>query len=699
MKPARFVEPPPAGAGGADFPNVVLVGARAAGKSRASRRFAAAAGWTRVSTDELLEERLGPIPSFVERCGWERFRDEESAVLAGISGERLVVDCGGGIVERAGNLRLLRALGSVYWIRAPLRTLEERLARPKNRRRRPPLPGADPAGEAAVVLERRTPLYREAADCDIWSAPARGVPGDEAADRLRRTHFGPRLALSVAGETAGEAKAALAAAGADAGPSDLIELRADHLRTPSGEELASILGGLSEPFLARLIVTARRREEGGRFPGDERRRIAFLCEAARLGAGYVDLEFESDRESGGAISRRLREIAPRTRIIASFHDPEAIPADLETLPDRMAATEPAIVKVAVAATGWREVRRVHRLIRKRADAGEQVVGIALGAAGAPLRVIAGAAGAALSSYAPPGGRPAIAPGQLPAGEIRARGRRWGRKLDAPTPVYGVVGHPVGHSLSPAMHEAAFRRSGLDAAYLPFAVPPPELPDFLTAARLSGISGLNVTIPHKRAVIPFLDGLDPDAQRIGAVNTILPVDDGLIGANTDLIGAVGALEEATPLTGRRATVIGAGGAARAVLHGLLQRGAEVLVISRNDRKAAALADEFGAGHAPAARIERIAGDILVNATPAGMAPETEGCPVPDAAIAAHEVIFDLVFEPRRTVLLRKAETLGKRTVFGVRMLALQAAAAFERWTGLAAPVETMAAAARTAQRAR
>ena len=99
-----------------------------------------------------------------------------------------------------------------------------------------------------------------------------------------------------------------------------------------------------------------------------------------MGAGYVDLEFESDRESGGAISRRLREIAPRTRIIASFHDPEAIPADLETLPDRMAATEPAIVKVAVAATGWREVRRVHRLIRKRADAGEQVVGIALGAA-------------------------------------------------------------------------------------------------------------------------------------------------------------------------------------------------------------------------------------------------------------------------------------------------------------------------------
>ena len=220
-----------------------------------------------------------------------------------------------------------------------------------------------------------------------------------------------------------------------------------------------------------------------------------------------------------------------------------------------------------------------------------------------------------------------------------------------------------------------------------------------AARLSGAGGLNVTIPHKRAVLPLLDSLDDDARRIGAVNTIIPMNGGFGGANTDWMGAVHSLEEAVSLSGRRATVLGAGGSARAVLYGLARRGAEAVVISRNDRKAAALADEMGVAHAPLAALERSAGDILINTTPVGMAPDHDGCPAPDAAIAAHEVVFDLVFHPERTPLLRKAAGMGKRTVPGLRMLILQAAAAFERWTGRPAPVEAMADAARKAQGAR
>ncbi|CAI8022200.1 Chorismate synthase [Geodia barretti] len=310
----------------------------------------------------------------------------------------------------------------------------------------------------------------------------------------------------------------------------------------------------------------------------------------------------------------------------------------------------------------------------------------MGEAGAALRVIAGAAGAALSTYAPPEGLPAVAAGQLNAKDIRSRHRRWGRRLHALVPVYGVVGSPIGQSLSPPMHEAAFRRLGIEAAYLPFAVPLRELADFLVAARLSGVGGLNLTIPLKRAALPLLDELDDDARRIGAVNTIIPMNGGFGGANTDWIGAVRSLEEVVPLAGRRATVLGAGGSARAVLYGLTRAGAEPVVISRNDRKAAALADEMGVRHAPWASLDRAQGDILVNTTPVGMAPDREGCPAPDAAIAAHEVVFDLVFHPEETRLLRQAAGLGKRTVPGLRMLILQAAAAFERWIGRPAPIE-------------
>ncbi|MXW39239.1 MAG: shikimate dehydrogenase [Acidobacteria bacterium] len=685
--------------GGAGFPNVVLVGSRASGKSRASRKLAEAVGWTRISTDELLEARLGPIPAFVERSGWERFREEERRVLADVTGERLIVDCGGGVVENPGSISRLRQLGTVYWIRAPAAVLRERLSRPKHRDSRPTLTGIAPAEEAALMLERRTPLYREAAESDVWTTASDGTAEEEAFETLLRAHFGPRLALTVAGAAVADLRAGLDRAIAESGPLDLIEVRLDILERPAPADLRVVLGDLPGPLLARLIATVRRRDEGGSFSGSEDDRVGLLAEAARLGAGYCDLEFEADRESGGAHARRIRSAAPAVRLVASVHDLNGVPAGFETLPDRMAPMRPALTKVAVRTAGRADVERVHSLIRAQASRETPIVGIAMGDAGTALRVTAGSAGAALSTYAPPEGLPAVAPGQLTAGAIRSRHCRWGRRLHALVPVYGVVGSPIGQSLSPPMHEAAFRRLGIEAAYLPFAVPPAELEDFLMAARLGGVGGLNVTIPHKQAVLPHLDSLDDDARRIGAVNTIIPMNGGLGGANTDWAGAVRALEEAVALPGRRATVLGAGGSARAVLHGLAHSGAEAVVISRNDRKAATLADEMGVAHAPAAALERIEGDILINTTPVGMAPDHDGCPAPAAAIAAHEIVFDLVFHPERTPLLRKAAGIGKRTVPGLRMLILQAAAAFERWTGRPAPVQVMADAARKARDAR
>ena len=683
----------------ARFPNVVLIGARASGKSRASRRLAERTGWTRVSTDELLESRVGPIPEFVEQFGWERFQEEESAVLEGLAGERLIVDCGGGIVETAGNIRQLGQIGTVYWVRAPAAVLRERLSRPKHRKRRPALPGIPAAEEVALVLERRTPLYREAAESDAWSTASHREAIVEAVETLLAAHFGPPLALVVSGGTASELRAGLAVADAESGPLDLIELRLDGLEAPGPVDLGKVFTDLPDSLLSRLIATVRRGSEGGSFVGSEDERLRLLGEAGRLGAAYLDLEFEADRESGGEAARRVREAAPEARLIASFHDPDGVPPHLEALPGRMAPMRPAIAKVAVSAAGWSDVDRVHELIRSQASGKTPVIGIAMGEAGAALRVIADSAGAALSTYAPPEGLPAVAPGQLTARDIRSRHRRWGRRLRAPVPVHGVVGSPIGQSLSPPMHEAAFRRLGIEAAYLRFDVPPEELAGFLIAARLSRVGGLNVTIPHKRAILPLLDSLDDDARRIGAVNTIIPMNGGFGGANTDWIGATRSLEEVTALSGRRVTVLGAGGSARAVLYGLAREGAEPVVISRDDRKAAALADEMGVAHAPFGALGRAEGDILVNTTPVGMTPDHDGCPAPDPAIAAHDVVFDLVFHPEQTLLLQKAAGMGNRTVPGLRMLVLQAAAAFERWTGRPAPVQVMADAARKAQSAR
>ncbi len=694
------------------FPNIVLIGARASGKSRAARRVAARIGWRRISTDDGLTARLGPIHEFVARHGWERFRDEETAALASIRGAGLVVDCGGGIVERAANFPLLRGLGTVYWVRAPLAYLEARLARPKHRARRPPLlPGSgDPEAEAAAVLERRTPRYREAAEADLWSVEAldQTRPG-EAADRLLAAHFGPRLAVIAGGGPEESPGAAIEAAFRGAGPLDQIELRWDLFRPGGPERLAAVLRELPRERRARLIVTVRSAAEGGAFQGGSEELAQLLLTAARCGAGTVDLEAAADRQRGGALSRLLREAAPGVRLLGSFHDIDGCPADPDAVAGAMDAMDggagPAVRKLAMRARTAPEVGRVARWVRQ-ASRRAPVVGVALGEAGQALRVVGGALGSAFGSFAPPPGGAAVAPGQLDAEEVRSRHLRWGRKLLAPVPVHGVIGHPVGHSLSPPMHEAAFRSTGIEACYQAFDVPPSELEAFLMAARLMGAAGLNVTIPHKSAVPPLLDRLRDDARSIGAANTIVSVDGALEGRNTDWLGVIRALREAIPhgrLRKRRASVFGAGGAARAVLYALLDEGAAPVVTSRSDRKASRLASEFGVEHAPWSDRARLGGDLLVNATPIGMrgaaAGGAETQAAPDAAIAGHALIFDLVYQPRRTRLLRRAEELGKKTVGGLSMLVFQAEAAFEAWTGERNTAETMRRAAETAEATR
>ena len=257
-----------------------------------------------------------------------------------------------------------------------------------------------------------------------------------------------------------------------------------------------------------------------------------------------------------------------------------------------------------------------------------------------------------------------------------------------TQLCGVLLHPAGHTRSPAMHNAAFAALGIDAVYMAFDVRPDALADALAGARALGIRQLAVSIPHKEVVMAHLDEVDETARRIGAVNTVTRREGRLVGSNTDWIGAVRAIESATSLEGRDVVVLGAGGTARAVVWGVRDRGARVVVLNRTRERAERLAGELGAGGAGGlADLARTPCDVLVNPTSVGL--RTDASPVSASDIPAHAVVLDAVYDPPRTRLLQDAEARGARTIGGKWMLVHQAAEQLRLWSGRDAPIDVMA----------
>ena len=261
-------------------------------------------------------------------------------------------------------------------------------------------------------------------------------------------------------------------------------------------------------------------------------------------------------------------------------------------------------------------------------------------------------------------------------------------IGSDTQLCGIALHPAGHTRSPAMHNAAFAAMGIDATYLAFDVPPEDLSAAITGMRALGIRQLAISIPHKESVIALLDDVDETARRIGAVNTVTRRGAKLVGSNTDWLGAVRAIESVTALANTRAVVLGAGGAARAVVYGLRARGANVTVLNRNpDRARQLCADLEAEASGPISALENIPHDILVNTTSVGLSGDES--PVDPGWICADAVVMDAVYEPRETRLLRDAASRGARTIPGKWMLVHQAAEQLREWTGLDAPVEVMA----------
>jgi shikimate dehydrogenase len=266
-------------------------------------------------------------------------------------------------------------------------------------------------------------------------------------------------------------------------------------------------------------------------------------------------------------------------------------------------------------------------------------------------------------------------------------------MNAETRLYGIIGNPVRKSLSPIIHNRAFKRMGVDAVYLAFEVD--NIGDALRGMRGLGIQGASVTLPFKGSVIPLLDGLDPLAGKMGAVNTIVNRGGKLIGHNTDCHGALKALEDKVALKGRRVILLGAGGAARAIAFGLKERGCRVTIFNRSPERAASLARRLGCHHQPLSDLSRMDGEtldaeVLINATSVGMFPLETQTPIPKTAFREGMIVMDIVYRPLRTRLLREAEERGCQTIDGIEMLAYQGAEQLEIWTGQRSDIEEIRA---------
>jgi len=448
---------------------------------------------------------------------------------------------------------------------------------------------------------------------------------------------------------------------------DLVELRLDTVSDPS---VAGALAGRRRP----VIVTCRPVWEGGHFAGSEEARRQLLGEALALGAEYVDVEWRAGFTD-------LFRLTGGRRLVLSTHDFEAVPVDLVARARAMRATGAEVVKIAVKAN---RLSDCVPLLQLGAHMGQRdgVVVMALGEYGLASRVLAARFGSAWSYAGPVAGVGQVSPAVL-LHDYHFR------SLTDSTDVYGLVGSPVSHSVSPAMHNAAFRATRLDAVYLP--LPAVSVDDFLAFGRAIGLKGASVTIPFKVALLDRVDEAYAVARRVGAINTIQVADGRWIGGNTDASGFLQPLQErGVPLRGMRAAVVGAGGAARAVAIALAPSGAEISIHARTRAQAEEVA-MIVSGRVGEWPPRAGSWDLLVNCTPVGMYPRVDETPIPADALTGR-LVYDLVYNPTITRLLREAEQAGCETIGGLDMLLAQAQEQFQWWTGTRAPVGAMRAAA-------
>ena len=476
-----------------------------------------------------------------------------------------------------------------------------------------------------------------------------------------------QICVTVTGRTMEEVRRAR-----DAAAADVVEVRLDGVDHP---DPAGALEGRRCP----VIVTCRPAWEGGKFDGSEEERERLLLAAIHGGAEFVDVELRAGFAADILRTRRGRGV------IASLHRFEPGPADVAEELRALRSTGAQVVKLAVAVDSLAETLPLFELGARAehdADPGQSHVLIAMGPRGAHTRVLAGRLGNRWT-YA----GEAVAPGQMPASQLLEDFAFSRIRPDAE--LYGVVGSPIAHSLSPAMHNAGFAQAGFNAAYV--ALDARDADDFVTFARAMKMRGASITAPFKVDLFEHADACDALAKEVGAINTLVMQDGKWTGRNTDVDGLVEPLSRRFDLAGARVAVLGAGGAARAAVVGLKHAGAFVQVCARRADQAVALATTLGVASGSFPPVPG-SWDVLVNTVPRV---DGEESPMRHGVIDGR-IVFDLNYAPEVTPLIAQARAAGCETIGGIEMLIRQAEKQFETWTGAPPPAGLFKSAADAAR---
>ena len=455
-----------------------------------------------------------------------------------------------------------------------------------------------------------------------------------------------------------------------------IEFRLDYLPKP-GQALPKIKEFTESHPLVVAIATCRRAASGGKFKGSIAAEIDILGKAADAGCQVVDVELQSASRLKPA---QLSKLRAKAAIVLSFHDFRATQKLDETLA-KMASYPADFYKVVSTATTLHDNVSMMKFLEEHQDE-HSLVGLCMGEQGIISRVLGARAGSVFTFGALTADEK-TAPGQVTAQELRSTYRI--DQVDVATKVYGVAGDPVSQSLSPAIMNAALRRENVNGVFL--ALHAKSLKDLLACVRDIPIHGLSVTMPYKETILSHLDNTDPYTAKIGACNTVVRQGDGkLYGFNTDTSGVVRPLEQRINLSGARILVLGAGGAARAAVFGLKDRGAQIFILNRSLTAAHKLSRQAKARTIKRPDLKRLDFDVIINATPVGMGNSRES-PLNADDIKA-KYVFDMVYDPAETRLLQLAKERGAEVIPGSEMFVHQAARQFEIWTGKPAPREDM-----------
>jgi len=679
--------------------NVVLVGFKSCGKTTAGRELAKELNLELIELDELLEElyyeRYNEGLSFREiykKHGEEFFRKLESEALIRLKGRKnIVVGSGGGAVLSEQNRKIMKEIGTIVYLDVDKNILLDRIL---NADELPAFLDKDkPEKSFEEIFDKRKPIYSGIANYRIKikdepiseilkkineKLPIKKISIKNIKTKKNKT----KICIPISACTIEEALEDLKKAGEK---DELVELRIDFIKDIDEGKVERLLKNKTE----EVIVTCRPKSENGRFEGSEEERILLLKKAVELGAEYVDIEFKTNNNFITELikNKKTKEIEDfrgfekqkffkQSKIIISYHNFDETPPikELENIYNEIKRLNPDLVKIVTFANSLNDNFNIFKLLEGKND----LIGFCMRLKGQISRVLAPKFNSRIT-FASLEENKESANGQLTIEEMKNEYNF--DLINEDTKLLGVIGEFAENSKSRHMHNKMFKEQKVNFIYHSLKLEKNELEEFMNNFRKFDFAGAAVTVPHKEEIMKHLDDVDDTAKAIGAVNTIVNNNGRLTGYNTDYFGAVEALKEKTQLNGKKVLVIGAGGAARAVVYGLRKENAEITIINRTAEKAQKLAEEFNVKADKLENIKKLIEDkeIVINTTSVGMKPDLGGSIIPEDCLINGKIIMDIVYTPIRTKLIESAEKANCSTITGERMLVHQAMKQYELWT--------------------